>query len=419
MKAALGWTQFSREALRKAEASVLEQEQGVRDEIGFLLLHQAYADRFFPGTSVLQTRLRYILFVPWMYERIARTAHQRSIDELLREEEMRLIARLRAHYQALGSDNERVGIIGSRSHAQGRLTTQPPSMIYWTALGRWGLLKRGVDQVLPARSRVHGVFRHRHVTTRIREDDDRQPLFEESPLFVALPDPPPEWEKYSLPLSFAFPDDKRNERGFVLRHLVGVAKPGTHGSELSLLARLAERDFDSGTSEVVWDKRVRSHADKEDQHALVRARQASSLAAVGRGVYAALVEHVRATEDGLETEDIHRSYLTTLRATYEKEARALDIGAMRLDAPGLETHITAVLLETQRWLASSQPVSELWDVYAQAEVRRKGARARLAPNYGGTKRRAEWFPDQHTLAYPLHYRWPNVRRLLKDLRGEP
>jgi len=58
---------LSPDAIRRAEARLREEIQGVRDEIGFLFLHQAYADRFFPGTSVQQTRLRYALFVPWIY----------------------------------------------------------------------------------------------------------------------------------------------------------------------------------------------------------------------------------------------------------------------------------------------------------------------------------------------------------------
>ena len=59
MKSALGWTLLSREALKRAETQLRDDLQGVRDEVGFLALHQAYADRFFPGTSVLHTRLRY------------------------------------------------------------------------------------------------------------------------------------------------------------------------------------------------------------------------------------------------------------------------------------------------------------------------------------------------------------------------
>ena len=59
-----GWTYLSRSALRRAEHQLSGAGEGVRDEIGFLILHQRYADYFFPGTSVLHTRLRYALFVP-------------------------------------------------------------------------------------------------------------------------------------------------------------------------------------------------------------------------------------------------------------------------------------------------------------------------------------------------------------------
>ncbi|KAB0678465.1 hypothetical protein F6X38_15635 [Aureimonas leprariae] len=48
-----GLTFLSRAALRQAERAMLGGSAGVRDEVGFLLVHQRYADRFFPGTSVL------------------------------------------------------------------------------------------------------------------------------------------------------------------------------------------------------------------------------------------------------------------------------------------------------------------------------------------------------------------------------
>ena len=55
---ATGWTYLSREALARAKAQMDEESKGVRDEIGFLTIHQRYADRFFPGTSVLHMRSR-------------------------------------------------------------------------------------------------------------------------------------------------------------------------------------------------------------------------------------------------------------------------------------------------------------------------------------------------------------------------
>ena len=59
-----GWSYLSREALARAKAQMDEESMGVRDEIGFLTIHRRYADRFFPGTSVLHSRARYAVFVP-------------------------------------------------------------------------------------------------------------------------------------------------------------------------------------------------------------------------------------------------------------------------------------------------------------------------------------------------------------------
>ena len=47
MKPMLGWTMLSREEMRYVERSLTNSEQDTRDEIGFLLIHQGFADRFF------------------------------------------------------------------------------------------------------------------------------------------------------------------------------------------------------------------------------------------------------------------------------------------------------------------------------------------------------------------------------------
>ena len=415
MKPALGWTQFSRDALRKAEAAVLSQEQGVRDEIGFLLLHQAYADRFFPGTSVLQTRLRYILFIPWMYESIARKAHTDSVDQLLAEEEMKLIGRLKMNYQnSLGSDDG-VGIIGGRSHDQGRLTSQSSSMIYWGSLGRWGVLKAAPGGALPSRAIVHKVLRYRQHISKVPLDDDGQPVLEEQPLFANLPEPPPGWDKVSVPLSFQFPDDKRDEVGFVRRHLASCCR--RDGGQ-SLLAVLSEVGFHPKKVGHLWDRRVWKLAPSEDRKALLRAGQVASLAAIGRAVYAALVEHVRDFEDELSTANIHRDNLQEILNEHRDGALQLDIPSILEDAPQIDKNILQILQQTRRWIESSQPVTELWDDYAFAELKRKGGRARLPRSLGGRNRRAEWLPENHPKAYPLSYRWSNVVRLLRDLKGD-
>src|SRR6185437_10996249 len=114
---ALGWTYLSREALARAKAQMDEESMGVRDEIGFLTIHQGYADRFFPGTSVLHTRVRYALFVPWLFQHAAANKPRGSdLDAAIRRELIQLAIRLKK--------GERYDVIGGDK--LGQLTSQPP-----------------------------------------------------------------------------------------------------------------------------------------------------------------------------------------------------------------------------------------------------------------------------------------------------
>src|ERR1039458_9812654 len=130
MKPTLGWTMLSRDEMRQAER-LASGEQDTRDEIGFLLIHQGFADRFFPGTSVLHTRVRYVLFLPWLYQQAAITKHRGSdLDATIRRQLIQLAIRLNQGepYDVIGGDKP------------GQLTSQPPDRVYWTALRKWGLL---------------------------------------------------------------------------------------------------------------------------------------------------------------------------------------------------------------------------------------------------------------------------------------
>jgi hypothetical protein len=45
----------------------LFREKETRDELGIGAIRDAFADLLFPGTSTIQTRARYFLFIPWIY----------------------------------------------------------------------------------------------------------------------------------------------------------------------------------------------------------------------------------------------------------------------------------------------------------------------------------------------------------------
>ena len=50
----------------------LFQERDSREELGLGAIRDSFADRLFPGTSTIQTRLRYMFFIPWIYRELER-----------------------------------------------------------------------------------------------------------------------------------------------------------------------------------------------------------------------------------------------------------------------------------------------------------------------------------------------------------
>lgn len=387
---ALGWTYLSREALARAKAQMDEESIGVRDEIGFLTIHQRYADRFFPGTSVLHTRARYALFVPWLFEDLAGMVGP-AAQRALRERERLLAGRLR--------DAGEAQVIGGRVFP--KPSSQPPSTVYWNALAVWGILRPRPDGRTISRGQAHRLLKNVGSPT----DDDGQPLLSFEPPFVQLPDRPSNWQSGSITLRL-----KKAEAGFLRERLAQLR--GNGGRELSLLARLVRKEAAAPVE--MWAHETFAIAGT-DQAPLARARQAASLAGIGRAVYDALLERIVETDDKREIPARHREHLEVILAEHGQIAAGLDIAALEADIGALPAKLLAVVAATKDWLAagSGNPVA-LFDVYTAAEAR-KGPRARLAPTPNGRARRLEWSSDEHGLAGPLHYRWQQVSTLLDDL----
>jgi hypothetical protein len=401
----IGWVLLSREAVARAEKALTADEQGVVDEVGFLALHQGFADRFFPGTSVLHTRLRYSLFVPWLMLRVASDGGTDLVRRLA-DYETRLARQLNlgVNGASLGE-----GVIGGTIWP--RTAAQLASMSYWSALGAWQILRPRRDGSLPSRTEtLQRLSRMRRPSRGWASDDDGAPLEDgtESP-FVLLPPAPDVLGDTSQPVSFAL---TATERAFLRRHLLGVRRPGTSAS--SLLARLVEAGVGQNSAEP-WLGEIADRADGEDRAALVLARQAAALSAVGRAVYAALAEAAR-VKDGLASSGRHRDEVKDVVVRFGQDAMALDMDELVRLLPKLGPDLVQVLTETRGWLMDGHTdPAPLFAVYENAERRRKGLRARLSGKLAGRERRAEWNPDKHPAATPLHYRWSQVRRLLTDL----
>jgi len=398
--AAFGWTYLSRDAVRKAEAQMASDTQGVRDEIGFLHIHQGYADRFFPGTSVLQLRLRYVLFVPWMYQGFLKRPPRGDVRTAVRDAEQQLVKRLSA---------ESLGVIGRDS--PNNIAVQPPSLVYWGALSAWGLLRTTDAGRYFTRAEVHAAV----AAGKIIRDDDGTPLRDHVAPFNTLPAPPLDWESCGA-VCFALTP---TEQVFLRGRWKKLSCPNDH-LRPALLARLAEHVIPEVLKvPACWSDELVELAD-EEAPVLRRAQAAASLAAVGRAVYAALVEEMRETKDSLPTPTVHRDQLNKVIDEHADLALTTDLDQVAADIGGLPVKLRPVLESTLAWLnRSTDTPSTLLPIFRHAEWERKGLRSRLSEQASSQKRREEWDSNNYQVAQPLHYRWYRVRQMLADLYGQP
>lgn len=127
----LAWIDFDEDERQRAQRIMaLFQEKESRDELGLGAIRDSIADHLFPGTSTIQTRLRYMLFIPWILRGLESregTAAQLSAEG--RAAEIRLA-------DALKAGGETSGIIGRDAGAR---LQRLPSSVYWAGLGAWGI----------------------------------------------------------------------------------------------------------------------------------------------------------------------------------------------------------------------------------------------------------------------------------------
>jgi hypothetical protein len=133
MPSVLAWLDHD-EAERRRMQEVIElfRERDTVDELGVGSVRDAFSNLLFPGTSVLHSRARYLLFVPWIYHGLERQrVPSNQIAARARRDEIRLI-----HALIEGGEGEGSGVIGAV--ARERLK-QLPSYAYWNGLEILGI----------------------------------------------------------------------------------------------------------------------------------------------------------------------------------------------------------------------------------------------------------------------------------------
>lgn len=138
--------------------SVVElfKDESTVDELGIGSIRDSFAEALFPGTSVLLTRARYLVMIPWLLQQVAAsTPDPRQAAAKLRSLEARLI-------HSLLRGNETDGVIGRVAKDN---LKRMPSTAYWNALGHFGIRKPGLTIEGLLRQDMSSLLAHQHLAT--------------------------------------------------------------------------------------------------------------------------------------------------------------------------------------------------------------------------------------------------------------
>ena len=172
MASLLSWIDHDSKAReRTLRILSLFQEKESRDELGLGSVRDSFADQLFPGTSTIQTRLRYMLFVPWIYDSLeAKRLNVESFAVQADKLERDLV-------QPLMDSDDQAGVFGKTA---GKKLKRLPSSVYWAGLGVWGIRLTPFSQDEYHR-RINEIYRRRSDLKTLEKDaksrgDDEQSI---------------------------------------------------------------------------------------------------------------------------------------------------------------------------------------------------------------------------------------------------
>lgn len=398
MPSTLSWLDFAESDRQRAMQVIdLFREKGTVDELGFAPIRDAFADHLFPGTSTIQTRARYFLFVPWIMRRYE---HKRftpqEIAKRVRKRETRLIGALMA-----GGEDQK-GIIGRE--ALGTLKRMPSS-VYWRGLRLWDvrLFSESIDQYCRRLARSRSSADQSVVT------DDGEPLSQASKNWhPSMPIEPADlYERATFQLTV--------QEAEFLRERICAAQPA------SMLAQLVSLATSELTADFAWDESLNGMLTPELRKTLEHSRRFAMCAWGGPLVYSRMLAAMKQNAELVAKLDIS---LTAWQEEIVRDAAALSAwdragfwSLVHQLNPRLSSRTQAF---ADQWIgvalraAAGVPVWQDPAVQKLIEGREgqlKGARARLRPD--NQRARDRWQGDAE--GGPMDYRWGPTRTIVNDI----
>ncbi len=128
----IGFIDFSKEERNKVLAALkLLGTPTALDELGIGSIRDAYSDILFPGISTIQTRAKYFVLIPYLFEKATKQklSSGSEFNRWINDSEDKLVETLLRN-----SNSEETGIIGKNALRQKRTVKMKPSSIYWNGL---------------------------------------------------------------------------------------------------------------------------------------------------------------------------------------------------------------------------------------------------------------------------------------------
>ena len=141
----IGWIDYSKEERNKIISILrLLKTQGTIDELGIGSVRDAFSDKLFPGISVLQTRAKYFVLIPYLFDLACQKCadgklhNAKEVRNFIEKQEDKLVEVL---LNSTKNNEEKNGIIGSRNYLSGKKSVKAkPSSIYWNGMRKASIL---------------------------------------------------------------------------------------------------------------------------------------------------------------------------------------------------------------------------------------------------------------------------------------
>lgn len=367
-------------------------DRETRDELGLGGIRDSIADQLFPGTSTIQTRLRYFLFIPWIYRSLEQQrTPARRMAAAAREQEMRLM-------DALVTADDTAGVFGREAgHALKRLAAS----VYWAGLGSWGLRRFEGSQETYFASVDQLAARRR--TIKRRDDGEREHDLQTDSWHPDLP-----------PAPLGFPDQATLSITHDEAELLQECISSRHRE--SLLALLAENAHKPIPDvDFAWLHPNLADFTPEQQTLLEHGRRFSNVM-YGAAILYNLLLSRKAERDTLSAEHSERlaNWSREIDLQELENWKLDDLWEVTFDKGHVITARTRKFVEAwvERLIATRSNVDgdrAAAQLIQRREVALKGGRARFV-----NRRALDQYGGSAGLVR-LQYRWDRARTLLRDL----